>query len=90
MMKPITGHFEFCCEALIAKAAERGCSLKCAQDLIDSGILTRGYYDHASKPQIIAGFASGGDTGRRAFSPGNFMDAVEAYAAARHKPKAAA
>ena len=82
--------FSECCEALIAKAAERNVSLKAAQDLIPGDVLTRGFYAFASKPQMVNGFMSGDGTGRRAFSPGNFMDAVEAYAAARRKPREAA
>jgi hypothetical protein len=81
--------FEECCEALIAKSQERRVSLKAAQDLIDGGILQRGYYAHASKPQMVNGFMSGDGTGRRAFDCGNFMRDVEAYAAAKRKRAAA-
>jgi hypothetical protein len=81
--------FEVCCEHLIAKAAERNCSLKCAMDLIPADILQRGFYDHVSRPQTIDGYASGGNTGRRAFSQPNFLRDVEAYAAAKRKRAAA-
>ena len=88
-MKALTGHFEICCDALIAKSIERNVSLKCAMDLISGDVLQRGFYDHVSRPQTIDGFASGGTTGRRAFSQPNFLRDVEAYAAAKRKRAAA-
>jgi hypothetical protein len=81
--------FEICAEELIRTSEARPCSLKCALDLVDSGILTRGYYAHVSRPQMIGGYASGGKTGRRAFSQPNFLRDVELYAEAKRKKAAA-
>ena len=81
--------FEICCEALITKSIERNVSLKCAMDLIDGAVLTRGFYDHVSRPQTINGYASGGTTGRRAFSQPNFLADVQRYADAKRKRAAA-
>jgi hypothetical protein len=83
-------HLQICFDELIRISETRPCSLKCALDLVDSGVLTRGYYAHASQPQMINGYASGGTSGRRAFSQPNFLRDLETYAASRRKPREAA
>jgi hypothetical protein len=63
--------FEIAAAELIRVSELKKCSIRCSFDLVDSGILTRGFADHAERN------SPGG--GRRPFDDVSFIAAVEAF-----------